>query len=106
MEKLIIENNKLIAEFIGYPTKILAGKITNDLALSLGYHKDYNALMSIVEYIEHDLPYDFYYKTNHCYASISGVDGVISQATINSSGRIEATYQAVVGFIKWYNENK
>jgi hypothetical protein len=108
-----IENNKLLAEFMGYvnttPTDkdfniyegkelVVKGKVKNLIeAMSMEFHTDWNWLMEVVEKIE----------------SLSEEQKVINFSRQNKSifdfklteSKIEATYNACIEFIKWYNEN-
>jgi DNA replication protein DnaC len=112
-----IENNKLIAEFmgglfnkhsnkygIGNAEYITIGKLNNVVKainhydiVDLKYHNNWNWLMEVVEKIE----------------SLSEEQKVINFSRQNKSifdfklteSKIEATYNACIEFIKWYNEN-
>lgn len=116
--KDIIENNKLIAEFDGKLVVFDNGEYKeygNDIHnQSLYYHSSWNWLMPVIEKIEEDVndlqniyfveifksPSNnnhvcrVYDKSNKLYANCYGLT------------KLEATYKAVVEFIKWYNQNK
>lgn len=105
------ENNKLIAEFMEYPSNGFGKYIcpVKDIPVEadeLPYHTSWDWLMPVVEKIE-------------------GCDGVSDEEVvtieyhdciipyhqgeiraIGADSKIDAVYQAVVAFIKWYNENK
>lgn len=89
----IIEGNRLINGFMGYPY--------NEYAYPLEYHKDWNLLMSVVEKIA---------ETNR-YAIIDEIPedewwvyAYLIHLKITTS--ILSVWQAVVEYIKWYNENE
>lgn len=125
-----IENNKLIAEFMGWDivekyTRMFGygggyvskGHEDADLKVSLYkntkgslFHKrdlkfniSWDWLMPVVEKIESTQPEG--YNT-----LIEGANCWIETEPISFEGmgktKLEATYKAVVEFIKWYNENK
>ena len=90
------ENNKIIAEFLGYDTIVgitVVSVIKNNQLMVFNPNSDWNWLMEVVEKcfsIEHN----YYYHKN------------IEDALIyNSKNRIEAVYQACVEFIEVYNES-
>ena len=74
------EKNRLIAEFMNFPTKELGGRLTDGALINIcKYHTSWDWLMPVVEKIG-----------NENYLSFD----------------IEDTYNNVVEHIKWYNENK
>ena len=106
-----IENNKLIAEFLGYIDNgcsedgFLIHPITNyDVEISsLKYHEDWNWLMEVVEKIE-SLGYRIEIVKHICRIYLSNKETIIIS---ENTPKIEAVYNAVVEFIKWYNnQNK
>ena len=106
-----IENNKLIAEFLGYIDNgcsedgFLIHPITNyDVEISsLKYHEDWNWLMEVVEKIE-SLGYRIEIVKHICRIYLSSKETIIISENIP---KIEAVYNACVEFIKWYNnQNK
>jgi len=100
-----IENNKIIAEFMGNLTNennIVvwknAPKYINELTRleDAKYHTDWNWLMEIVEKIyQTDLYYDKYIDFN---------SSMFSSGKIELSTKISSVYNGCVEFIKWYNE--
>jgi hypothetical protein len=119
-----IENNKLMAEFMGYinngDSEFLIHPETNyDHSINdkdwFLYHKSWDWLMPVVEkistlcltisvhgngctifhYFENGRPKA---ETIKVYTGEAGIKNVRTPK--------EATYKAVVEFIKWYNENK
>jgi hypothetical protein len=117
----IVENNKLIAEFLvkneGGLVKLGENifstidefEIPDDyLTLKdLKYHKDWNWLMGVVEKIEIQSKELFgEYEDviiNGCGCGIATKNDMIS---IAATSKIEAVYIACIEFIKWYNEQK
>ena len=131
-----LENNKLIAEFLGYIDNgcsedgFLIHPITNyDVEISsLKYHEDWNWLMEVVEkieslnlgnttiktvfseedlYINSNVSFLIMYK--ECYVNFFGEMKVYENwiSVTECNSKIEAVYTACVEFIKWYNnQNK
>jgi hypothetical protein len=117
------ENNKLIAEFIG-------GIYENDLLdkgnwyftidgdahcfTKLKYHTSLDWLMPVIEKIESincvyhfDIQYDSKYSENNkYYTTILLSDKTTLGIRKGNRTIILSIYEAVVEFIKWYNENK
>lgn len=97
------DNNKLIAEFLGYEPNsngvypivcINEGKGWH--LETMKYHTDWNWLMEVVEKIESlDIYYDEYIDYN---------SSMVSSGKIELSTKIEAVYNACVEFIKYYND--
>ena len=119
-----IENNKLIAEFMGVFDKILSTgnmhswsdapfyyttedtreKVIKNISKYSKYNKDWNWLMEVVEKIE---------SLEHWTETLGGLQNICLIGSINSScesfkavaeTKIEAVYNACLEFIKWYNE--
>ena len=109
--KEIIEGNKLVAEFDGwvidnsFPDKdrtyIKNGGI--ELDTTFKYHTSWDWLMHVVEKIE-SLGYDFEFKKQGKFTNVR-FKGIIDY-NCKRYDNITAIYNAVVEFIKWYNENK
>ena len=121
----IIENNKLIAEFLvnneGNLVKIRDGVYStiddnevpdDDLTINdLKYHEDWNWLMQVIEKIE-SLPDEenngaFFFKIYQDSVSIifSNDNYIIDLINVMGQGsRINNVYQAVVEFIQLYNK--
>ena len=117
------ENNKLIAEFLGFQSTTL-GWFDNEEHLinvekdntfdDLKFHSDWNWLMEVVGKIQlldivHDNTrnYDNVFKEWQCTFSPSYKThdfGYIVGKSKNSE--IESVYNACVEFIKWYNKQK
>ena len=122
------ENNKLIAEFMGlepYNLKYIKHpffKREKEIhVVNLKYHTSWDWLMPVVEKIE-SLGVKFWVKGNTCRVYINRelaeLDSNVEWNGISTEfegfffiyfeekTKKEATYKAVVEFIKWYNENK
>jgi len=119
IEEQILENNKLIAQFMGYmPTSKEIGEqtFTHDtmekgtvIWLSqFKYHSSWDWLMPVVEKIETEqgciiemwLSLGKGCKINRLQSKSEG--GILHFAN-ESNSLIEAVCQSVVEFIKWYN---
>ena len=102
------ENNKIIAEFIGWKEQeedfMFNPKTSGSIYVkSLLFHKDWNWLMEVVEKIESidDCGIDIFFGCVEIYK-----DGItIIKVSAKHKNKIEAVYNACVEFIKWYNEN-
>ena len=126
----IMENNKLIAEFMGYeiqkdPTERFFGRYKSPIGvwhkeIDLSFHHDWNWLMEVVKKIEKTTIRETHgqFNENECEATISiSIENTFCQIlsngaflneiiSINGESKIEAVYSACVEFVKWYNENK
>jgi hypothetical protein len=101
-----LENNKLIAEFLGYETYEMNGVLNvhyseNNIRTiqDTYYHADWNWLMEVVEKIE-SLGFDVVIVHNICKIT-NGENEIL----LEIGQKIYATYNACIDFIKWYNEN-
>ena len=109
--KNIVENNKLIAEFMGIiftkDNKANHPRIHAPYPPieNFKYHADWNWLMEVVEKIE-SKGFDVFINTCVCRVTDVGEDRFEDIETFNSASKIQAVYSAVVEFIKWYNEQK
>jgi prolipoprotein diacylglyceryltransferase len=113
--KTIVENNRLIADFMGYETY----EHTNSIAINIGegnefnsevfghihtkFHESWEWLMSVVEKIE-----NIQFNVEQSGGSCTIHPCVLKEPVFEtySTNRLEATYQAVIQFIEWYNEHK
>ena len=108
--------NKLIAEFMGGKYRKgnkkqfteeryfdLKNKGYYYLVSELQYHTSWDWLMHVVEKIE-SLGYDFEFKKQGKFTNVR-FKGIIDY-NCKRYDNITAIYNAVVEFIKWYNENK
>jgi hypothetical protein len=119
-----IENNKLIAEFMGieilnfpYPTSkkvvyksIKSNKISYPSIRGLKYHSSWDWLMPVVEKIEKLVfPNDEFFNINivggcQVYIISSHINEIIDSS--QGETKLECLYNVVVQFIEWYNQNK
>jgi len=115
-QKNINENNKLIAEFMGfekypikdksdgYKVKLKSGSIPMETCIaSLKFHLSWDWLMPVVKECT-DKTNDFQYDDElyiHWETEIFHPDYMLSEILNND---IEGIYNRVVKFIKWYNE--
>ena len=111
-----IENNKIIAEFLSvkmHPCETIEklkflpmeerGLYNGYFVEDLKYHEDWNWLMEVVENIE-SLGYRIEIVKHICRIYLSNKETIIIS---ENTPKIEAVYNAVVEFIKWYNnQNK
>ena len=105
------ENNKLIAEFMGYEVEqdlyggipVTGMKTITSTTDTLKFHNNWNWLMEVVEKIE-SLGY-WLNRINGDVWIVNNNDKVIINNSMHQGG-IEASYNAVVDFIKWYNIEK
>ena len=105
-----MKDNKLIAEFMGMKplnndssVLVFSTDRGNDIVSidNLQYQNDWNLLMEVVEKIE-SLGVVVEIRENVCYIETS-------QGNYTSEleeTKIQATYKAVVEFIKWYNNGR
>ena len=105
MNKDVLEGNKLIAEFMAEEPEVLKRDLKRAGTLeSMQFHKSWDWLMPIVEKIDSIIPDDSFVTIEYNRCLITVLDGGFDIDVIGNS-RIEATYKAVVEFIKWYNSN-
>ena len=100
----IMENNKLIAEFMGYeiqkdPTERFFGRYKSPIGvwhkeIDLSFHHDWNWLMEVINKITTTEEFKDEYEFNQLFWE-----------TFNQLD-IDEIYTQVISFIKWYNENK
>lgn len=99
-----LEENKMLAEFMGYKTMpdgiiretYMDGIIANNVE---ELFTDYNSLIEVVEKIESKL-----YKV-HITGTICNINGGKLNIFIKTeSSKLEAIYRACVEFVKWCNE--
>ena len=124
----IIENNKIIAEFLDWEfddlsetfetpfLKLVEPQAFGDEQFScklqdfeLEFHSDWNWLMSVVEKIENlqDENNCAIYNVQIEQSFTEIIDNHTSETIIydiDADSKIEAVYNTVIEFIKWYNE--
>lgn len=102
-----MEDNKLIAEFMGFAESPTTNKYWTKRSsegfgigelVDLKFHTDWNWLMQVVEKIE---SLDIYYNKYIDYNSSMFTSGKIELST-----NIDNVYNACVEFIKWYNNGR
>ena len=121
------ENNKIIAEFMGFTFEKNIGYYDNEMLLEqivyeqqngncfdeLLFNKDWNWLMAVVEKIETMSNNDQFYiiveydNRDEFKGWIWRIDRFVKTLKVNDNRiktKIEATYNACLEFIKWYNE--
>lgn len=111
------ENNKLIAEFMGYHY-VAETTSTHDYFMVKGryirpdgiiFDTDWNWLMRVVEKIENtkydNLTFDVFISKNKTHIHYSANNEWFSNIFLHEGKtKIENTYNACVEFINWYNE--
>lgn len=117
IDKETLENNKLIAEFMGARYNQIFGVWTSDIiplnnygnpssTQQLKYHKSWDWLMPLVEKIEkltNELP-TLTLSKPFADSYVVKLSSEVPEG--EDKNRLTATYKAVVEFIKWHNENK
>ena len=109
----ILENNRLIAEFLGQKSdkyefpqfgymNTKGDFITEFNDSQLKFHKDWNWLMEAVEKIE-SKGFDIFINTCVCRIVDVGEDRFEDIECFVNNNKKQAVYKAVVEFIKWYN---
>lgn len=94
------ENNKLIAEFMDYPDLGTKGDF-----FYLKYNKSWDWLMPAVDKIDSILSDDNLVTITYNRCLIEWYEEGITFEGLGNT-KIEATFNAVVEFAKWYKENK
>lgn len=123
--KEILENNKIVAEFMG-DSLCLSAYGTNWKAILEAqghsgyppYHKSYDWLMPVVEEIEKTefwtslltfMPVHFNVYIKGCLCQITAdydTEKQLEKIGCYGMTKIDAIYQTVVKFVMWYNENQ
>jgi len=100
------ENNKLIAEFMGYEKVLSSYNLpqheTNGMQCfleeELKFHTSWDWLIPVVNKIYSSDDYIKYKRE---------ASGIFNEEPVHINTKfIEETYKAVIEFIKWHNENK
>jgi len=110
--KNLKENNKLIAEFMDWKTAhedYTEFTMPNDMIDLLKYHKSWSWLMPVVEKIEGTNIDGHYYDVRIQTFETLIVDDMFNtcfEVDSPKNEKIGRTYEVVIQFINWYNENK
>jgi hypothetical protein len=122
--KTIKEQNKLIAEFMGFTNEKNLGWYDNDMLLSqivydlndgncfdeLLFDKSWDWLMPVVEKINSividEVGTRVTMRSNATLIERVGEERWEAGPIITGEGMLINTYKAVIEFIKWYNETK
>ena len=103
-----MNDNKLIAEFMGYEVKhgkCYSPKYNDGTIAPMQFDTSWDWLMPVVENIE-NLGYELIITESRCKINHNTDHSIEEAINIDIIGsKIEATYQAVVEFIKQYNES-
>lgn len=123
----ILEGNKLIAEFMGatfnedgtydeYPNEMRGEVWGNKIDNFLKYHESFDWLMPVVEKIEAlEEGCEYFVQIQGYLCCISTMvnhnwpkDKLVLSEVGHPQGKskLDSTYQAVLQFIKWYNQHK
>lgn len=108
------EKNRMIAEFIGHVRSGFNGELVFNTETreefeveQLKYHTSWDWLMPVVEKIE---ILGYHVETTTTLIGIRNPkhnkDFYVVGVNIENLSKIEASYNAVIQFIEWYNENK
>lgn len=122
MEREILEGNRLIAEspFVSdYHKKWIAKEIKTNGSIDFfiqasRYHASWDWLMPVVDKIEalgsnDRTRFNVTIETNNCFID-EYVDGMKDDGwlieVVDAANKMDAVWQAVIEFIKWYNGNE
>jgi len=115
-----MENNKLIAEFMGWTLdnedlnsyrNFNGGKFKYSLLSNFKFHTDWNWIMEAVDKIEsigdEENNGEYFFEIYKFGVTIFS-NGVYVNEIVNTAGKtkLQATYKAVVEFINYYNATK
>ena len=101
------ENNKLIAEFMGYTfvNGVYESPKDEFHIDEMLYDTSWNWLMPVVEKIE-SLGYEFFIVENRVEVAHNTDHSIETIIDLTSRSKRDATYQGVVEFINQYNKTK
>lgn len=123
-----MENNKLIAEFMGLKPKMESPDVyvfndmpyfsvrennpedvMNAIVKYSKYDSDWNWLMSVVEKIEqlknrHNFTFSVKISGNYCTIESYNYSLIVRIVECNDTTKLKSVYNACVRFIKWYNK--
>ena len=95
MGRYNIEDLKLIAKFMNVPKN------------GVNYHCSWDWLMPVVEKINTIDNFKYCFEIKHCFCRVTQARCIAKDYQILSTqgnGNFQATYKAVVKFIKWHNK--
>ena len=92
----ITQNNKLIAEFMEFPTKLTCKNVN----ATMKYHSSWDWLMPVVEKVQNAASPTNDETSEEEFVLLDNVGDSLIVV------RIDLVHQAVVEFINWYNKNK
>lgn len=112
------ENNKLLAEFLGWlvmecyvtPTDeaITSLKLNSEFKeippYTMKFHNDWNWLMEVVDKIE-SLSFRVRFEMETCFIMDDNFETIIA-STGHEKSKIEAVYNACVEFVEWLNKEE
>lgn len=113
-----INNNRIIAEFIGRCGKHKASLYTfsgvdklleDDIWFTIEeskFHKSWDWLMPVIEYIENLDDYAYNVSIVCNIVSIDKSDRTEEISMCHVGSKLECAYVTVIEFIEWYNNNK
>ena len=118
MTKLKIKaGNKLIAEFMDVIWKddsrngsFYVGNVPRPFSPILSYHISWDWLMSVREEIEYmGFRFSLFSCEEHCVVEFTDMTipgkSIVKIKSYNYNNIIEVVYEAIIKFIKWYNDN-
>ena len=112
------ESNKLIAEFMGLSAirhheankenmyswlDEIRGQTILLPPSKMNYERSWDWLMPVVEKIE-NLGFEFFIIENRCKVSHNTDNSIEVLSYLEGGSKIQITYQTVIEFIKWHNE--
>jgi len=102
-----MKNNKLIAEFMGWTEDMDSITHEGDKWWSSPdthkYHTSWDWLMPVVEKIDEVSDENTLFKIEYNRAFVEDIENYYIFIDVTASSRLEATYKAVVEFIKKHN---
>lgn len=106
------EKNRMIAEFMEVETTDYKYKENAKHISELKYHTSWSWLMPVLEKIsktktiKYDWNFTYTIKPDAVFIFASAIE-IISEGYVTENiSHIQTTYNCVIQFIEWYNENK
>jgi len=100
---LIINDNIIIAEFMGVYSKENGYDYIKTGNKGVCYHTSWDWLMPVVEKIDEVSDENTLFKIEYNRAFVEDIENYYIFIDVTASSRLEATYKAVVEFIKKHN---